>query len=139
MKMTWVSLSLLAGLSLAVHSLAMAKLTKNGLELGRINLNVFFLVFIFVALQQIFSGNGYKLPASQLIYVLIAAIGAFAIIHFSLMAIAIAPNPGYVSGLTSLSVVVIAITSIFLFDAHFSLSKFLGIILCLFGVYLIGR
>ncbi|MEC4677160.1 MAG: EamA family transporter [Nitrospirota bacterium] len=137
--MTWVPLSLLAGLSLAVHSLAMAKLTKNGFDLGRINLNVFFLVFIFVGLQQVLSGNGYKLPNSQLIYVFIAAVGAFAIIHFSLMAIAIAPNPGYVSGLTSLSVVVVAIASIFLFDAHFSISKFLGIALCLLGIYLIGR
>lgn len=137
--MTWVPLSLLAGLSLAVHSLAMAKLSKGGFDLGKINLNVFFLVFIFVGLQQIIAGNGYKLPSTQLIYILIAAVGAFAIIHFSLLAIASAPNPGYVGALTSLSAVVVAIASIFLFDAHFSVSKFVGIALSLLGVYLIGR
>ncbi len=137
--MTWVPLSLLAGLSLAVHSLAMAKLTKNGLDLGRINLNVFFWVFIFIGLQQIVSGNGYKLPPTQLLYIFIAAVGAFAIIHFSLLAIASAPNPGYVSGLTSLSAIVVAIASVFLFDAHLSVSKFVGIVLSLIGIYLIGR
>ncbi|GEM_PF-3984321 len=137
--MTWVPLSLLAGLSLAVHALAMTKLTKGGFDLGRINLNVFFLVFVFIALQQIVSGNGYKLPASQLRYIFIAAVGAYSIIYFSLLAIASAPNPGYVSGLTSLSAVVVAIASVFLFDAHLSVSKFVGIVLSLIGVYLIGR
>lgn len=137
--MTWVPLSLLAGLSLAVHSLAMAKLTKNGLDLGRINLNVFFLVFVFIGLQQVITGNGYKLPSSQLVYIFIAAVGAFSIVHFSLMAIAAAPNPGYVSGLTSLSAIVVAIASVFLFDAHLSVSKFMGIVLSLIGIYLIAR
>jgi len=137
--MTWVPLSLLAGLSLAVHSLAMTKLTKGGFEIGRINLNVFFLVFLFISLQQLVSGNGYRLPTSQLVYIVIAAAGAYAIIHFSLLAIASAPNPGYVSGLTSLSAVVVAIASVFLFEAHLSVSKFIGIVLCLFGIYLIGK
>ena len=137
--MTWVPLSLLSGLSLAVHSLAMAKMTKDGFDIGKINLNVFFLVFVFIMLQQVVTGNGYRLPTSQLSYIVIAAAGAYSIIQFSLMAVATAPNPGYVGGLTSLSAIVVAVASVFLFEAHFSVSKFMGIMLCLAGIYLIGK
>ncbi|MFQ5588269.1 MAG: EamA family transporter [Nitrospiria bacterium] len=137
--MTWIPLSVLAALSLAMHSLAMAKMTKNGFEIGKINLNVFFLVLIFIAVQQLVLGRGYRLPSSQGLYIVIASLGAYLIIQFSLMAIATAPNPGYVGAITSLSAVVVAVGSVFLFGSHISLSKVIGIVLCLIGVYLVGK
>ncbi len=137
--MTWVPLSILAALSLAMHSLAMAKMTKSGFDIGRINLNVFLLVLIFIVAQQLVSGRGYRLPSSQWSYIVIAALGAYLILQLSLMAMASAPNPGYVGGITSLSAVVVAIGSVFLFGSDLSLSKMLGIVLCLIGVYFIGK
>ncbi|MFQ5596982.1 MAG: EamA family transporter [Nitrospiria bacterium] len=137
--MKWVSLSILAAFSLAIHSLAMAKMSKDGFHIGRINLNVFFLVFIFIGLQQWVSGSGVRLPLSLWNYIIIAALGAYLVIQLSLMAIATAPNPGYVSGILSLSVVVVALVSYFLFNAHLSASKSIGILLTLIGAYLIGK
>lgn len=137
--MTWIPLSILAALSLAMHSLAMAKMTKNGFDVGKINLNVFFLVLVFIVVQQLVLGRGYRLPSSQGLYVVIASLGAYLIIQFSLMAVVTAPNPGYVGALTSLSAVVVAVGSVFLFESHLSVSKVFGILLCLVGVYLIGK
>lgn len=137
--MKWVSLSIFAALSLAVHTLTMTKMSKNGFNIGKINLNVFSLVLIFLFLQQFVSGNGYRLPSSQWFYVFMAGLGAYSVVQLSLMAIAIAPNPGYVEGLLGLSVVIVALASFFLFNSHLSPSKLIGIFLTLLGFYLIGK
>lgn len=137
--MKWVTLSILAALSLSVHTLAMAKMTKSGFQIGRINLNVFLLVVVFMLFQQVITGKGFQLPASQFFLVTIAALAAYAILQLSLMALGSAPNPGYVSGIINSSTVIISIASIYLFNAHFSFTKSVGIFLCLIGVYLIGK
>ncbi len=137
--MKWVTLSILASLALAVHALAMAKMTKSGFQIGRINLNVFLLVVVIILIQQVVSGKGFQLPTSQLFLVTIAALAAYAILQLSLMAVESAPNPGYVSGIINSSTVIISIASVYLFNAHFSLTKSIGILLCLIGVYLISK
>lgn len=137
--MKWVTLSILAALALSVHALAMAKMTKSGFQIGRINLNVFLLVVVIILIQQVVSGKGFQLPTSQIFLVTIAALAAYAILQLSLMAVKSAPNPGYVSGIINSSTVIISIASVYLFNAHFSLTKSIGILLCLIGVYLISK
>ena len=53
-------------------------------------------------------------------------------------AIKIAPNPGYVSAVTSTQIILVAIASIFLFKSEFTFKKGIGTFLVVLGVILLG-
>lgn len=75
----------------------------------------------------------------MIILLIVASIFALAGNYLQVTAYKDAPNPGYVNTLVSTQLVLITILSVFLFKSDFTLIKFIGILLVLFGAYLVGK
>ena len=135
--MKWIAWSFVALGGLTVHIIIMLWLTKNGGVITRLNAWVFSMAAIILIVTHLVSGESFALEKSQLPWLIVAAVSVCVVITFSLKAQKIAPNPGYVSALESLSAIFVALASIYLFQSELSVTKFGGVILCLLGAFLI--
>lgn len=90
-------------------------------------------------LQAVATRQPLKLAGSPLLLVAAAAVLSWIGNVAYLRSIALAPNPGLPVAIEGCKVVVVLLASYFFFDAGLSLSKGVGIGLCLAGVFLIVR
>jgi len=89
--------------------------------------------FIYLKLQRI----PLRVSRTALLWMLCAAVAGFLGNLCYLMAIFIAPNPGYPGAIEGSKMLIVTLASVWLFASHFSLRKGLGALCCAIGVALI--
>lgn len=138
MKMNWAIYSIIAAISFAGMVLVYKKLLLLGINQNLLNFYIFGLVFLEFASIVIVNKTPVKLSYLMIILLVLASI--FSLIgNFSqVKAYATAPNPGYASTLATTQLILITILSVLFFSSEFSWVKFLGIVIVIFGSYLVA-
>lgn len=136
--MNWISYAFLGMTFFAAMQLIFKKLTT--LEVPTEIINFYFFLFSTVAFF-IFSFSrqtNLTFPIKLFpVFVLLALIAVVAN-YCSISAIRSAPNPGYVTGITSFNATIITLASVFLYQSDLSPIKLAGIGLSLGGLILLG-
>lgn len=137
--MNWLLYSLFAMVGFAAIGLIIKQLTIIEPKAEIIN----FYFFLFTALAffvfSIFKGTRLAISTDTYKWLIVLAIVAVAANYFSVTAIRLAPNPGYVTGIRAFETVIIVIAAFFLFNSEISATKFMGIILSTCGLILLSR
>lgn len=135
--MNWLGYSLLAMLGFSGVIVFLKALTDTGLKSEVINFYFFSIVALgFLALMKL-KGTSATLSGNSLR--LFPGLGVVAVFanYYSLRAYESAPNPAFVGGIQTLSLVFVGVVSIWLFGAELTVGKFLGLLLCVFGAWLV--
>jgi hypothetical protein len=135
----WIVLSLAAMGLMSIMLLLLNGLNRLGLDQSVTLLCVIPLFFVFNVAYILATGTPVRLPTTGLAWGLIvgAAVASFLGNLYNLKAMNVAPNPGYPVAIQSANVVFVTVLSIWLFAAHFSLLKGIGVLCCAIGVGLI--
>jgi hypothetical protein len=133
----WIVLSLATMGLMATMLLFLIHLGRVGVEPSIVLLYLFAAgcAFNFVYLKVM--GTPLHLSATAVPWILGAAAASFFGNLCGLMAMKLAPNPGYPVAIEGSKMVVVTLLSIWLFAAHFSAVKGLGALFCAIGVALI--
>jgi uncharacterized membrane protein len=138
MKMEWFTYALVAMISFTLMFLAFIKIGKLGLP----SETTFVYYCLFAGLLALLYSLSGKIPLSATKYLLIFLLlaGLFGAIGniFLFKAMSSSPNPGYAIAVSGIHVLLVAIVSIFLFKAEFTLIKGLGTIFAVLGIILLG-
>ena len=136
--MNWITYAIIAAFSFTVMILLYKKLLLLGINQLLLNLFIFGFVFLGFASIVVISKTPVKL--SYLMVALLIAASIFSLIgNYSMVkSYFSAPNPGYATTLVSTQLILISVLSIVFFKSEFSWVKFFGIIVVLFGSYLIS-
>ncbi len=102
-------------------------------------INFYFFLFSTIAILifNLVRKTKLELPPNSIYIFLLAALIAISANYFSILAIKTAPNPGYSKAIQSFDVVIITISSVFLFGAQISIVKIAGIALSVCGLILL--
>ena len=136
--MNWITYAIIAAFSFTGMILLYKKLLLLGINQLLLNLFIFGFVFLGFASIVVISKTPVKL--SYLMVALLIAASIFSLIgNYSMVkSYFSAPNPGYATTLVSTQLILISVLSIVFFKSEFSWVKFFGIIVVLFGSYLIS-
>ena len=136
--MNWVIYSIIASISFAGMILIYKKLLLFGINQNLLNFYIF--GFVFLGFASIIYINKTPVKLSYLMIILLILASIFSLIgNFSQVnAYATASNPGYASTLVATQLILITILSVLFFRSEFSWIKFLGIVLVMFGSYLVA-
>jgi drug/metabolite transporter (DMT)-like permease len=131
----WKILTIFHAICLIGYGLLIKKLS---LKLSAQTIMVYTLgiAFVFFVIQNI-ALNSFKVEMNDFILLVIAGIIVFIANYASVTAIKVVPNPVYLKIADSLSVVILTFLYIWIFKSEFSLIKFIGILLCVAGSFLI--
>ena len=139
MKMNWIIYSIIVAISFAIVVLIYKKLLLLGINQNLLNFFMFGLVFLGFTSMIIVNKTPIKLSYLMILLLIIASIFALIANYLEVKAFDSAPNPGYVATLISTQIILISVLSVLFFKLDFSWVKFLGMIIVLFGSYLIAR
>ena len=136
--MNLITYAIIAAFSFTGMILLYKKLLLLGINQLLLNLFIFGFVFLGFASIVVISKTPVKL--SYLMVALLIAASIFSLIgNYSMVkSYFSAPNPGYATTLVSTQLILISVLSIVFFKSEFSWVKFFGIIVVLFGSYLIS-
>lgn len=135
----WIGYGLLAMVLLGSMLVLLKKASLLGASATTLMLWLFAGATLGTFLQALATRQPLKLAGSPLALVAVAAFLSCLGNVAYLKSIALAPNPGLPVVIEGCKAVVVLAASYFLFDAGLSLSKGIGIGLCLGGVFLIVR
>lgn len=138
MKMGWFLYALIAMVSFTFMFLFLTQIGKLGLR-AEITLVYYFIVAaVIIAVYGLSSKLQFNVSQYLLLFILLAAIfGAIGNV-FLLKSMTSAPNPGYAIAVSGIHIMLVAVISIFLFNAEFTLVKILGVVLSVTGVILLS-
>lgn len=134
----WIIYSFLAFIGFSGITLSIKALTQYNIHTTIINFWFFLfssLCFLLLSLAE--KKEVLTVPKQSISLFVILTASAVLGNYFSVKAYATAPNPGYPYAIISCTVIVLSITSFFLFGSSLSPIKILGIVLCLVGASLI--
>lgn len=136
--MNWVTYSFISMVSFAAMMLLFKKLTETSMLPEVINFYFFLFSTIAFLIFNLLRRTKLELPSSSIYIFVLAALIAISANYFSISAIKIAPNPGYSKAIQSFDVVIISVSSIFLFGAKITMVKAAGIVLSVCGLILLS-
>jgi drug/metabolite transporter (DMT)-like permease len=133
----WPWYSAIAMICFAAMQLVFRELGRRGVNLSAVLLVVFALAALLYLLHVRVTRA--PVPATATVLALLAGTAVLSYIgnHFSVRAVATAPNPGYALALVSLQGAVVTLIAAALFGASLSWIKLVGVALCCVGVALI--
>jgi len=137
-NMSWVTQAFIAMISISVMVLIIKGLTRLGLSSEVIAFYYFLFTTPLLFIFALYKKAEFGLPLASLPLFFLFAIIAVAYNYFNVSSVGSAPNVGYAVGIISFNVAVVFVASIFLFDASFTLVKFIGIIFSIIGIVLIS-
>lgn len=134
----WIGSTLAASFCFSAMTLLFRKLADLGTNTESIN--VFFFAGATVALWLFARSRQVvlSLSSSALPWLLLTVGLAVGSNYFSISALRNAPNPGYVTALRVLDIVIVTMASVILFRLPVTPTKLLGIGLCIAGGWVIG-
>lgn len=139
--MSMVDKWVLYGLGTAVNMAAMILVFKKMLLMGIAPLVLIFFIFgitfIGFLLWVYISKIPIKISKSMILFLILASLFAILGNFFEVNSLKDAPNPGYTSTLKTFYIVIITLAAPFLFKSKINLSKFIGVLLVLGGLFLI--
>ena len=137
--MNWITQTFIAVALYCVNTLLLRALTDSGVRSDIINLGLA-VVAIPIFAGLIISSGSPSLPSQKSLWILVAAGTAFAVgNYFIVNALGNSPNPGFVRGVQALQILIVSVAAVPLYGSPFTLSKAFGGILCIVGVWLLGR
>ena len=136
--MLWFIYAVLGAFFIAIQTIAMTKLTQMNMSTAAINAISFGIAGLLCVLFFFFSKAELNLEKRHLPWIFLASLAIFLFVITSLEAFKMAPNPGYVNAIQAFCAVIVTIASIFVLGSSFSIIKFIGIILVLTGIIVIG-
>lgn len=139
MKMTWVTYAVIATLSFTVMFLLYKKLLSLGLSQIMLNLTIFGLVFLGFVIIAITIKTPVKISNLMLILIIITSVLSLIANYFQVKTFDTAPNIGYALAIISGQIALITILSSLIFKSDFNLIKFIGILVVIFGIYMISK
>ena len=141
---TWVQYSIFGAIALAAQMLLLTKLTKMGFSTSGINAVVFSVASIGFIMYHVFSKQTLFIETStswsmmHYVALFMAALAIYLVNFFTIKALGLAPNPGYVNAIQNISTVIVTILGVFLLGSELSVIKSIGILFVLVGVGLIS-
>jgi drug/metabolite transporter (DMT)-like permease len=135
--MSWIVSSIISALAFAGVSLLLKRLTQFSFSSEIINLYFWLTTSIAFFLFVIYKKTSFTVSKESWIWFLILALVAFVANYFSVEAIKLAPNPGYVRAIQASRIVLVTLLSVFLFQSEFTIRTLLGVIVIIGGVILI--
>ena len=131
----WVIYSLISVCCASLMTLIFKHLSNLGLSAEIINF-----YFLMGGTLSFFSyacwrRSDFHIPTSHIWPFLLLAVLVLVFNQFNLLAIRAAPNPGYVGGVAIVRVIITTLAAYFIFDSEMNPSKWLGIFLCVAGVF----
>jgi hypothetical protein len=134
----WIMLSVATMGLMAAMLLLLSGVNRLGVDQPITLLCLFFLILVVNYAYLLVVGTPLRLPKTALPWVLMAcaALASFLGNLCCLKAMAVAPNPGYPIAIEGAKVVIVTLVSVWLFAAHFSILKGLGVLCCAIGVAL---
>ena len=137
-NMNWITYSVMAAVSFSFMVLIYKKLLLLGINQNILNLFIFGIVFIGFGSIVVYSKTQIKLTSLMILLLVLASVFSLFGNYFQVKAYNEAPNPGYASTIVATQLILIAILSVFLYNSEFTWTKFLGIIIVVFGSYLVS-
>jgi drug/metabolite transporter (DMT)-like permease len=125
-------------ISFAAMMLLFKKLTATTMLPEVINFYFFLFSTIAILIFNLLRGTKLELPSNSIYIFVLAALIAVVANYFSISAIKSAPNPGYSRAIQGFDVVIITISSVFLFGAQITIVKAAGIALSICGLILLS-
>lgn len=135
--MTWVTHSFISMLSFALMTLLFKKLAQTSMLPEVINFYFFLFSTIAILIFNLLRKTKLELPTTSIYIFVLAALIAISANYFSILAIKTAPNPGYSKAIQGFDIIIITISSVFLFGAQISIVKVAGIVLSICGLILL--
>ena len=135
--MNWIFATIISSIAFAGVSLLLKKLTQYSLTPEILNFYFWIITSITFLAFALYKKSSFKIDKGSLVWFLVLSIVAFVANYFSIIALKLAPNPGYVRAIQSANIVLITVSSIFLFGSTISIKAILGIMLILGGLYLL--
>ena len=136
--MNWFIQSLIGMLLFAGMILIFKKLTLENLKAEVILLFLFGFAFLFYLTQVIVTKTSFKLNAFLVILLILTAIFSYVANLIEVRAIAVAPNPAFVTAIFSLHIILVAIGSYFLYNSQISFINGLGMVLGIIAIILLS-
>ncbi|WP_372365394.1 EamA family transporter [Candidatus Uabimicrobium sp. HlEnr_7] len=135
--MHWIHYAVIAMVSHSVLMVILKKITISGLQTEIINfyflLSTTMMMFCFAVTRN----SRFKIPTNLVIWFVVLGFVAFFYNYFTIKAISIAPNPGYVVGILSCNIVIVTIVGSVLFGSPLTATKIAGITMMFCGSLLI--
>ena len=135
--MNWIFAAIISSIAFAGIPLLLKKLTQYSLTSEIINFYFWLITSMTFLAFAIYRKSSFKIDKGSLVWFLVLSVVAFFANYFSIIALKLAPNPGYVRAIQSANIVLITVSSIFLFGSTISIKTILGITLILGGLYLL--
>jgi drug/metabolite transporter (DMT)-like permease len=135
--MNWILATIISSIAFAGISLLLKKLTQYPLTPEILNFYFWITTSITFLAFALYKKSSFKISTDSLVWFLVLSIVAFVANYFSIIALKLAPNPGYVRAIQSANIIIITVSSIFLFGSTISIKMILGIMLILGGLYLL--
>ena len=141
--MSWVYYAIVGAIALTVQIIMLTKLPKLGFSITLVNAIVFTAAGIMMTIVH-FCSKESTLSLSSLwkleygLLFLITAIAIFFVNHFTIKALKLSPNPGYVIAIQNISTVLVTLISVVMLNAELSSLKSLGIVFVVIGVCLLS-
>ncbi len=136
--MGWYFYSIIAAIILAVNFLLIKKVGLSGLPVNVLILYMWGIASIILLGYHLFSKQSLAISKPLIMIVIFAALTALAGNYFLNKAVYESPNPGYATAVASLQILIVVISSFFIFGSDLTIQKFIGAMLVLVGVFLLG-
>jgi len=135
----WFVQGVLAALSFSGMVLVYKKLFLLGIKPLALNLFMFGFVFVGFMIWNIAEKTPLNITTKMTSFLVLASLFSLAGNYFYTSSVANAPNPGFAATLKAGEIVLITLLSFFIFKSSLNAVSFLGVIMVLFGVFLISK
>lgn len=111
------------------------------LKIHPLILNMFLFGIVFVGFGIWMGVSNTKIEITLPLIFLLVLASFFSLLsnYCDVTSIKYAPNPDYASTLKAFSLVIIIILSALIFNSEFTITKFLGVLIVLFGIFLVSK
>ncbi len=135
--MNWIILSVFSAFCLAALTLLTKGILSKGVVPEVLNFWLFATSSIGFGFLAYFRGLCFQVPHSTVYLFVALLVVVLGYNDFLVRAFAEAPNPGYVQGVVSLSMILVLILSVFFFGSALTFSKVVGMVLVLAGIFIL--
>lgn len=138
MKMNWFIYAIIAMIAFTINFLFIKKLSLLGVKSQIVLIYIFAISALIALVYSLVIKESIKVNNYVLVFLILAAIFATVGNFFLFESLGTAPNPGYALAVSGGHILLVAIVSIFIFQADFTLTKITGTVLAVLGIILIG-
>ena len=135
----WILYSLISVVSISIMTLLFKHLLNSGINPEIINFYFFLISTVAFLGFLVAKSSNFNIPKSSIPIFVILGLLALSYNYFDLLAIKIAPNPGYVEAILTMKIIIITLLSFLLFKSDLNMTKAIGIGLCILGTFLLTK